>query len=63
METLYFAFSQGEPGVPGLRGEPGLPGSSVYIPARPDTQYLRPVSLFPNSRWVVIVIGPVLSKY
>uniref|UniRef100_A0A2S2PZ16 Collagen alpha-1(XXI) chain n=1 Tax=Sipha flava TaxID=143950 RepID=A0A2S2PZ16_9HEMI len=35
----------GEPGVPGLRGEPGLPGSSIYIPAKQDTQYLRPGTL------------------
>ncbi|CAI6360964.1 unnamed protein product [Macrosiphum euphorbiae] len=36
---------QGEPGIQGNRGEPGLPGTITYIPAKPETQYIRPGTL------------------
>lgn len=37
---------QGEPGLPGSKGEIGPPGAVTYIPARQETQYMRPVSIY-----------------
>lgn len=37
---------QGEPGIQGIKGEPGLPGTITYIPAKQETQYIRPVGIY-----------------